>query len=71
MNLDQVPGWAYSWCYYAFGVTLVIAFTTAMSTFMAFRKIGVVYALMVLLLGGIATVNGMMSFWICRSSLKA
>lgn len=70
MNLDQAPGWAYSWCYYAFGVTLVIALSAVLSTLMAFRKIGLGYALMVLLLGGIATVNGMMSFWICRSSLK-
>lgn len=71
MYFDQVPAWAYSWCYYAFGVTLVIALSTVISTIMTFRKVGTGYALMVLLLGGIATVNGMMSFWICRSSLHS
>lgn len=71
MNFDQVPTWAYNWCYYAFGVTLVIALSTVFSTLMTFRKVGTAYGLMVLFLGGIATVNGMMSFWICRSSLRS
>lgn len=70
MDFDRAPGWAYTWCFYSFGITLIIALSTIFSTVMSVRKVGVGYSILVFLLGAIATVNGMMSFWICRNSLR-
>jgi hypothetical protein len=76
-SLDTPPGWAFSWCWYFFlasavsGITAILTLITIITMFKELTKnntVGLlsVYALMLI----VQSVTSMVTFWMCRSSLK-
>jgi hypothetical protein len=76
-TLDTPPGWAFSWCWYFFLVSCLTAATalmtliTLVTMYKSLAKEGgvlllSVYTVMLL----IQAATSMVTFWMCRSSLK-
>ena len=68
-DLEKVPAWAHSWCYFFVGVAVVAIFTGFASLFMS-KKIGMGLAFVSLLSAFIQAATAMTMFWMCRASLK-
>lgn len=76
-SLDTPPGWAFSWCWYFFlvscltGLTALMTLITLITMYKSLAKEGgvvflSVYTVMLL----VQATTSMVTFWMCRSSLK-
>jgi hypothetical protein len=67
-NLEKVPGWAYSWCYYfaAIGIASVVVGFIGLFTV---KRTNAAMTLLFLIATFIQAATAMTLFWMCRSSL--
>ncbi len=66
-DIERVPAWAHSWCYY-FLVLAAAAILSGVLGFFMTRKIGVAFLYLVAAL--IPAATGLTLFWMCRTSLR-
>lgn len=76
-SLETPPGWAFSWCWYFFiasaisAITAVLTLVTLVTMFSELNKKGSVPLLAAyIVVLGVQSVTAMVTFWMCRSSLK-
>ncbi len=71
MNFDLMtpPSWAPTWCYVYLAAALLGAFFVVATLVMGFKKLNAFTIFTLLFVGGLAFVDAMMYFWICRASL--
>jgi hypothetical protein len=63
------PSWAPTWCYLYFVVALSVAAVVVYALVMGFKKMNAFTIFALLISGGMAFVDAMMYFWICRAAL--
>ena len=76
-SIETVPGWAFSWCWFFFlasavsALTAVLTLVTVVTMFSELNKKGALPLLSVYVAALAAqSVTSMVTFWMCRSSLK-
>ena len=68
IDIETVPMWAYSWCYYFAGLALVSVIAGVILPFAT--KMGLAPSIMYMIGAAINAATMATMFWICRSSLK-
>lgn len=76
-SLDTPPGWAFSWCWYFFlascvsGLTALLTLVAIITMYKSLMKEGGVVLLSVYTVALLVqATTSMVTFWMCRSSLK-
>ena len=76
-SLDTPPGWAFSWCWYFFlvscvsGLTALLTLITILTMYKTLAKESGVLILSVYTVALLVqAATSMVTFWMCRSSLK-
>lgn len=77
-SLDTAPGWAFSWCWYFFLVSCVSGLTALLTLFAIVTMYktlnketnGVVVLSVYTVALVVQAITSMVTFWMCRSSLK-
>jgi hypothetical protein len=68
-NVDDVPSWAYSWCFY-FMFLGVMSLLTAVGVIFLVNKMGVLVAGGYMVMALVQAATAFTLFWVCRSSLR-
>jgi len=68
-NVENVPAWAYNWCYYFAGMGIV-AILTGFAALLFGKKLGAGLTMLYLLAALLQAATAMTLFWMCRSTLK-
>ena len=68
MVLDNVPAWAYSWCYFFVFMGISSLITGASAIFLS-QKLGLGLTLLSLITALVQAATAFTLFWMCRRSL--
>jgi uncharacterized membrane-anchored protein len=68
-NLEQVPEWASSWCYF-FAAMGLFSLVSGFSVFFVGNKLGAGMTILYLLATLTQAATAMTLFWMCRTSLN-
>lgn len=69
MDFETPPAWAFSWCYFFAGMSL-LAILSGFSILFASKRIGTGLVILALLSALIQAATSMTIFWMCRTSLN-
>ena len=69
MNFEDVPTWAYSWCFF-FMFSGIMAIVTGLGAVLFSKKIGFGVATAYMLAAFVQAATAFTMFWMCRSSLR-
>ncbi len=69
-NMDKVPEWARSWCYY-FAAMAFVTVIAGVMTLIVSKKLGLATTILSLVAALIQAATGMTLFYMCRTSLNA
>lgn len=68
MNIENVPEWAYSWCYYFAAIGILSVVSGILGLFMN-KKVGFATSIIFFIASVIQAGTAMTLFWMCRRSL--
>ena len=76
-SIETPPGWAFSWCWYFFltsavsAITAILTLVTIVTMYSELNKKGALPLLSsYVLVLATQSITSMVTFWMCRSSLK-
>lgn len=69
LSLENVPEWAYNWCYF-FAAMGIVAVLSGFSALFVGKRLGIGLISLYLLSALIQAATSMTLFWMCRTSLN-
>ena len=70
LNIENVPRWAYSWCYFFATMGVIVLITGCLNLYLNASKLGPMITLLIFLAVMVDVATFFTLFWMCRSSLR-